>query len=330
MEIPTRSATGIKLERELTASYPPQKSEGSPESHWFQVMAKANVFRGMDVHLIVADRNQFEIKEDSGFFGALGYSRMSMKPSTFIFRQVPMLPSNAHKVILQISGSGTVTTDKSTFSMRSGDILLINRNSIRWVEHHEHSDVIALDSPLPDNTLNLLRNEPYPIRHSSSELTKLATRFCKDLIPNPAWLHSGHREDMGAIINNLFAHAFLELPTSTAGELKNKVSRNEIETHVLSRLEDSSMSVPSIAKSLGCSARTLHRCFHQDGNVSLEAYICKARIDACSVLLRQEDTQKIQLTELALRFGFANSSHFSSAFRRLMGLSPSQYRRLSR
>lgn len=53
-------------------------------------------------------------------------------------------------------------------------------------------------------------------------------------------------------------------------------------------------------------------------------YVIARRIDRAKLLLR---TAGVPLPEIALRLGFTNHAHFTSTFRRVVGLTPSHYRR---
>jgi len=66
------------------------------------------------------------------------------------------------------------------------------------------------------------------------------------------------------------------------------------------------------------------RAFKQSFGQSPHRYHVGRRIERAKALLAEE-TQSI--TEIAQTIGFAETSSFSSAFRKLTGLSPREYRR---
>jgi AraC family transcriptional regulator len=72
-----------------------------------------------------------------------------------------------------------------------------------------------------------------------------------------------------------------------------------------------------------------HVCreFHRRTGRTVGAYMRELRIaHACRML----DSGNATLAEIALACGFADQSHFASAFRRVMGLTPGRYRALRR
>lgn len=86
-------------------------------------------------------------------------------------------------------------------------------------------------------------------------------------------------------------------------------------------------SVSDIAGLCGLSAGHVMRAFRQSTGRSIASYIASMRIDRACALL-DEDIRSI--TEIAADLGFANTSGFSAAFRRSVGMSPRLYRQRRR
>jgi len=80
----------------------------------------------------------------------------------------------------------------------------------------------------------------------------------------------------------------------------------------------------TLAASLGVSPGYLDLCFRQEMNLTPMTYLNRYRVNQAKARLT---TSELSLTEIALAVGFADSAHFSHAFRREVGLSPSAYRR---
>jgi AraC-like DNA-binding protein len=107
--------------------------------------------------------------------------------------------------------------------------------------------------------------------------------------------------------------------------------RTDIEHEVVLHLQDMSLTISKLAALLGCSIRTLHRVFGRECGDSLERHILRCRADACAAHLRNwGKVGAVNLTQLALQFGFSSSSHFSAAFKAQYGVSPSAYRQAHR
>lgn len=87
-----------------------------------------------------------------------------------------------------------------------------------------------------------------------------------------------------------------------------------------------SLSMEMLAQTLYTSAYHLCRVFRQETGQTIHNYLNQMRLRAS---LEPVAARETSLTELSLALGFANHSHFSSAFRRAFGLPPSQLRQIA-
>ncbi|HYF52439.1 MAG TPA: AraC family transcriptional regulator [Planctomycetota bacterium] len=83
----------------------------------------------------------------------------------------------------------------------------------------------------------------------------------------------------------------------------------------------SDMSLPELAEVARCSERRLADLFRQSLGVSPMAWVREQRIKEAQRLL----TQGLPVKEIANRLNFADSHHFSRAFRQSMGISPTEF-----
>ncbi|MFG3255067.1 helix-turn-helix transcriptional regulator [Streptomyces sp. NPDC048172] len=89
------------------------------------------------------------------------------------------------------------------------------------------------------------------------------------------------------------------------------------------RLADADLSPSTLARELNVSVRTLQRAFAAGGE-SVTAYIREKRLELARQAL---SASRLTVSEIAARWQFADSSHFSRAFKRRYGLTPTEYAR---
>ena len=82
--------------------------------------------------------------------------------------------------------------------------------------------------------------------------------------------------------------------------------------------------VADVARTLGLSVRSLHRRLAQDG-LSFRMLTEETRKELAEGLLRDE---RYSLSEIAFLTGFSEQSAFNRAFKRWIGRSPAQHRKL--
>lgn len=84
------------------------------------------------------------------------------------------------------------------------------------------------------------------------------------------------------------------------------------------------ISLSDIAYACSCSESTICHLFKYYMGMSTQKYILNLRIEQAKKLL---ETSSLSITDIALMSGFSNSNYFSTAFKKEVGKSPTEYRR---
>jgi AraC-like DNA-binding protein len=90
------------------------------------------------------------------------------------------------------------------------------------------------------------------------------------------------------------------------------------------RLDDVNLSPTRIAEANGISIRYLYTLFSEQGE-TVSGWVRRRRLLRCRAELDGADTEA-SITEIAYRWGFNDSAHFSRLFKASFGMSPTQYR----
>jgi AraC family transcriptional regulator len=97
---------------------------------------------------------------------------------------------------------------------------------------------------------------------------------------------------------------------------------------VLQYIEDTlgqPIKLRDLAALAGISARHFERAFRQSTGSPPHAYVMERRLDVARDLLIKQP--ELPIEKISLRAGFSSSSHFSSAFRRRTGFTPTNFRK---
>lgn len=90
-------------------------------------------------------------------------------------------------------------------------------------------------------------------------------------------------------------------------------------------LADPDLSPTGLATELGISTRQVHRVFRQ-ADSSFCDHIRAARLARCRDDLSDPDLDGLSVTEIAYRWGFSDSSHFSRSFKAAFGMTAREFR----
>ena len=159
-------------------------------------------------------------------------------------------------------------------------------------------------------------------------LGRIAAEFCAMLASEGSSLEETVRTRLGDELMDVLALAldmgdkddFSEDATAQKARLRS------VKAWIEEHLADPDLSLEKITKSNGVSLRHLHYLFRLT-DLSVSEWILDRRLLRCHDALIRPELRSLSVTEVAYRFGFRSSSHFSTVFRRKFGHSPSELRR---
>lgn len=159
-------------------------------------------------------------------------------------------------------------------------------------------------------------------------LGRIAAEFCATLASEGAPLHEAARARLGDELMDVLA---LALDMGDREELSGdaiaqKARLRSVQAWIEEHLADPNLSLEKIAKHNGVSLRHLHYLFRLT-EVSASEWILDRRLQRCYDALTRPELLNLSVTDVAYRLGFRSSSHFSTAFRRKFGHSPSELRK---
>jgi AraC family transcriptional activator of tynA and feaB len=100
--------------------------------------------------------------------------------------------------------------------------------------------------------------------------------------------------------------------------------REDIRHHVRRHLQDPRLGPASIAQAYSISVRALHGLF-EEVDESVAGLVRSERLTRCMQDLQRPGGGSV--TDIAFRWGFSDSAHFSRVFKRAFGVTPSAVRR---
>lgn len=98
-----------------------------------------------------------------------------------------------------------------------------------------------------------------------------------------------------------------------------------VQDYILRHLHEEDLNPTRIAEANHISLRYLHMLF-QRSDLTVSGYVLNSRLHACKQALTDPAFQRLQISEIAFRWGFNSTSHFSRTFKERYGASPGELR----
>jgi len=103
------------------------------------------------------------------------------------------------------------------------------------------------------------------------------------------------------------------------------VSLNNIKAFIERNLRDADLCTGLIVQNTGFSARYINHLFQAEG-ISLMRYVWKRRLENCRKDMLSPVYSGYRVSDIAFRWGFNDTAHFSRAFKQQFGCSPREFR----
>ncbi|MEH0885325.1 transcriptional regulator FeaR [Enterobacter sp. UNJFSC 003] len=228
--------------------------------------------------------------------------------------------------VFQLDGSAEIEQDDRRAILKAGDITLLDASrpcSINWQDKSRQISLL-----LPRQIIE----QQYRFQEVSCALALSRS------LPTVQLSHRLLQESMGnADLSERESEAALEAmvcllrPAFQQREPAQPRKERQFQNVLLlidDHIQSESLRPEWIAAQSGMSVRSLYRMFADKGLVVAQ-YIKNRRLDLCAQMLRatREDEK---LAGIGYSWGFADHSHFSTAFKQRFGVSPGEYRKRCR
>lgn len=233
------------------------------------------------------------------------------------------------EILFLLSGELQITVDNTEYSLKTGDIILINSNQIHSIKGNNNLTYVLQFIPevisrihgngeLYQFNLNTacLDFEKEAVDEIKSILAKIGIELSKRREGYKFYLWAHVYELVGYI----FRHCTYEV-------VKNDIKAEDLKkiSSIISYINDNhtqSLSIKTIAEALNMSDLTLSRFFKEKTGLSIAFYLQIVRITHAKLLLKSD----IPIIDIAQECGFYSLPTFYRAFKKIMGMSPNEYK----
>ncbi len=235
------------------------------------------------------------------------------------------------------AGSGIYTVGKHTYPMLPGDVFIfssneqhcitsIGKDGLKITNLHFEPQYLwgnSADS-LSDENSNFcfFHNEAFQNRIEAKKAAPLYALFMgikEELLQ----CHTEYALSVKSILNMLLIKMIREYHyAGERADLTRNIRRvlEYIDSHLTEEL-----SLKSLAEIAGVSPNYFSTQFHNASGITLWDYINSKRIDKAVHLIMEEEPKT--MLEIALQCGFNNTTNFNKIFKKITGMTPTEYRK---
>ena len=236
------------------------------------------------------------------------------------------------ELLYMISGEKSLTVSGQTYLLRGGDMLVIRprerHGNTKDVQNRSNMMYIFCASPLQTEGflgLDGAQREQLTKRLMQMRVLRPGHRARQMLDEISAMISRKQEGDAFFVpaLSALFVLLFREL---LSGDGAGEVPPPEDIEQVINYILDTPDVMPSsreLAELIGLSEARFKVKFKQHVGIPPAEYVARTHI-----ALAQESLRGTQdsMTQIAMRFGFSSSQHFSTLFKRYFGMTPTAYR----
>ena len=240
-----------------------------------------------------------------------------------------------YELFILMEGGRKFFLSNTIFSLESHSTLLVEPNE-------PHQTTINLNSPLeryvvyisPKLMETIFRENPKLRKFLEIQCSKLSDNaFCEliefvEHIKAQLALQDNYSEyHLKNIVTNIIILLLREFennePVPTPFE-KNDIRIQAPINYILNHYQEP-ITLKDCADIAYMSPSHFSRQFHLITGMNFKEYLNKVRVDKACELLKSDKNYSV--TELTLKVGFTNSSYFTSIFRQITGLTPTEYKK---
>ena len=243
------------------------------------------------------------------------------------------------EVIYIEKGQMTAKVPSQTFSLKQGDILVINGNTLHYAVAAPECDLRSFvfspalvtgrgDSAMAEKYIRPLLTCPsFSAFYSDSDFDDTMARYFRTAFTALAQESFGFEFTVREALSQICLFLYGRLQPGTTAEAVPSLDEERIKkmlTYIHGHF-DEPITVSDIAGAAAISQRECLRCFQKTIQLSPIQYVLKYRIMQGADQLVKEPSKSI--TAIAAACGFDSQSHFAKTFKHFYANTPRQYRK---
>jgi AraC-like DNA-binding protein len=231
---------------------------------------------------------------------------------------------------LQLRGIGKVEQDGRQAIVRPGEAVLFDTSRPYSFQLDEDFEKIVIR--IPSETLKTLFSRPDRLCainiNSNAPGANLLFTYIGSLISEYKTLPQNCTSAFSNALIEMIGGMLQELPESKSANDSSikKTHLYELKRTIATELANPKLGAELLSLQLGLSISSIYRIFSHEP-IPLIQYIWNSRLERCFEDLINKCYLDLSITEIAFRWGFNSSAHFSRAFKERYGITPTAHRK---
>ncbi|TXS91863.1 helix-turn-helix domain-containing protein [Parahaliea maris] len=234
--------------------------------------------------------------------------------------------SDNYFICLSLCPISQLTQNGQTSEQESGDIVICDGGQPYSFHFPKGDDQVVIS--LPHTIFDTHINDAQSVTNKTLKHGSPLGQFIASMI-SQAWESEEQEELYGdKVLESILSMLDTAYRAASDGDKRQvteykKDNLQRAKEYIVTHLSDPALSLERISHDIHLSSRTLSRLFAKEGTTAIR-WLWQQRLDACRRAILSEPNA--QLGDIAHRYGFSNTAHFSKMFKETYGLRPSAFR----
>ncbi|HEF5870457.1 TPA: helix-turn-helix domain-containing protein [Burkholderia cenocepacia] len=244
------------------------------------------------------------------------------------YRQARSEYEDKYFAVLMLDGNQSVEQDGKIVTLRPGDFAIYDATRPHHLRFDQSWREIVVS--IPRMTLNHLvvgmENCTARPMNTSEGVGNVMRTFLEGMSSQISHVSEDEMLKLSDTVITLIAMTLGNLQRNDVAQSRLKaMTLMRAKSFVLEHLQNPELNPLMVEQAMGISSRYLNKLFEVE-NTSLMRYVWRMRLERCAEELATPHFSFLRVSDVALRWGFNDMSHFSRAFKERFNTSPREWR----
>ncbi|WP_042268891.1 AraC-like ligand-binding domain-containing protein [Paraburkholderia heleia] len=233
--------------------------------------------------------------------------------------------------ILMLEGTQSVEQDGKVVTLKPGDFALYDATRPHFLTFHQPWREIVVSVPratLDQFVAGVEQRTATPI-DTSQGVGNILRTYLEGMSSQIGAVNDQEMQQLSDTAITLLSMALGKLKSNDLAQSRVKaLTLTRVKAQIRTQLGNPELDAQTVADAVGLSPRYINKLFEAEDS-SLMRYVWHTRLEYCAKELAAPVSSNARISDIAMKWGFNDMSHFSRAFRECFDMSPRDWRKNS-